>query len=189
LPSEEYVEFAKLHSDILQHSPRRLNPYYLGLRILEDIERRWNDAGEDGREKLFEVREQESDVSLIRNYLTKELVEDMDLYLYQRVGDELVIVEKNWEQVRDRLVNQLSTHGFPRILVRDGDYNGNLELYLEHDWDGQKLDLHYAEKTMEHLFRLWGRRIWLQTRRSEDESVLLSYDLRSGHQQHELEAA
>jgi stage V sporulation protein R len=188
LTSDEYMEFAKLHSEILQHSPRRLNPYYLGFRILEDIERRWNDAGNDGRAKLFDIREQESDVSLIRNYLTKELVEDMDLYLYQRVGDELVIVEKSWEEVRDRLVNQLVTHGFPRIYVRDGDYSGNLELYLEHAWDGQKLDLPYAEKTLEHIYRLWGRRVWLETKLSDDEPMLISYDLRSGHQKHELDS-
>ncbi len=39
-------------------------------------------------EKLFEVRETETDVSLLRNYLTKELVEQLDLYVYRRENDE-----------------------------------------------------------------------------------------------------
>ena len=67
----------------------------LGYRILEDIERRWDNPTEEeraswaalpgqGRAKLFEVRETESDVSLLRNYLTKDLVEELDLYLYAK---------------------------------------------------------------------------------------------------------
>ncbi|ACZ40678.1 SpoVR family protein [Sphaerobacter thermophilus] len=184
LSTDEYLEFAQLHAAILQPSPRRINPYHLGYRILEDIERRANEAGEDGRAKLFEVREVESDVSLIRNYLTEELVEDLDLYLYQRVGDELVIVDKRWESVRERLCAQLTNHGFPVIQVEDGDYNGNSELYLRHVWDGEKLDLHYAQKTMEHIYRLWDRRIWLETRKDEDEPLILSYDAREGHKIH-----
>jgi stage V sporulation protein R len=185
LTSEEYVSFARMHSDILQPSPRRLNPYYLGFRMLEDIERRWNEDGKDGRAKLFEIREEESDVSFIRNYLTEELVRDMDLFLYKRVGDELQIVEKDWEEVRQRLVTQLTTHGFPRIEVKDGDHNGNLELYLLHAWDGQKLDMNYAQKTLEHVHRLWGRRVWLETRTSDDEPLIVSYDARNGHQTHD----
>jgi stage V sporulation protein R len=96
LDEAEYLEFAQLHAAILQPSSRRINPYHLGFRILEDIERRANEDGKDGREQLFQVREIENDVSLIRNYLTEELVEDLDLYLYKRVGDELVIVDKDW---------------------------------------------------------------------------------------------
>lgn len=184
LTEDEYVEFAQLHSGILQPSRRSLNPYHLGFRILEDIERRWNEAGEDGRVKLFDVRETESDVSLIRNYLTEELVNDLDLYLYQRVGDELVIVDKSWEDVRQRLVTQMAHHGIPVIYVEDGDYNGNRELYLRHSWDGQKLDLGYAKKTMEYINQLWGRRVWVETRKSDDEKLVLSYDLKQGHEAH-----
>ncbi len=184
LGQSEYMEFAQLHSSILQPSSRQLNPYHLGFRMLEDIELRWNEDGKDGRAKLFEVREIENDVSLIRNYLTEDLVEDLDLYLYKRVGDELVIVDKDWESVRDRLVTSLSSHGFPVILVEDGDYHGNLELYLRHAWDGQKLDILYAEKALEHVQRLWGRRVWLETRKSDDETLLLSFDAREGHKVH-----
>lgn len=187
LSTDDYMEFAELHSAILQPSQRQLNPYHLGYRILEDIEKRTDKEGEDGRAKLFEVRELESDISLIRNYLTKDLVDDLDLYLYKRVGDELVIVDKDWKSVRDRLTTELTSHGFPMILVEDGDYNGNLELYLRHAWDGQKLDLNYAEHTLEHIYRLWGRRVWLETRKSkenDEERLLLSYDPREGHKTH-----
>ena len=184
LTQDEYVEFAQLHSAILQPSQRSLNPYHLGFRMLEDIERRCNEEGKDGRARLMEIRETESDVSLIRNYLTEDLVRDMDLFLYQRIGDELVIVDKSWEDVRQRLVTQLASHGIPLIYVEDGDYAGNRELYLRHSWDGQPLDLEYARKTLEYVFRLWGRQIWLETRKAEDEKLVISFDEKKGHQIH-----
>ena len=43
LTREEYIEFARLHAGVLSPSPRgRINPYYVGFKIFEDIERRWN---------------------------------------------------------------------------------------------------------------------------------------------------
>ena len=64
-----------------------------GIKIFEDIEERYNNPTEDmirrgvepgsGREKMFEVREVESDISFIRNYLTKDLVMREDMYLFQ----------------------------------------------------------------------------------------------------------
>lgn len=78
LTEEETVEYAKLNSSVVQPSRQSLNPYYLGLKIFEDIERRWD------REKIFEVRELESDTSFIRSYLSKELVNDLDLYVFEK---------------------------------------------------------------------------------------------------------
>ena len=67
-----------------------INPYYLGYSILVDIEKRWDAlhaAGESpitGRQKLFEVRRTEDDISFLRNYLTLELMQKLDLFAYGR---------------------------------------------------------------------------------------------------------
>jgi stage V sporulation protein R len=186
LSDREFTEYAALNAGVVAPSRYSINPYYLGLKILEDIERRWDNPTEEeqvkfgrkpgqGRQKLFEVRETECDVSLIRNYLTKELVEELDLYLYERQGDQWVIVDKDWEHVRDNLVNRLANFGNPTILVEDGDYHRNGELYLRHVYDGQELDVLYAEKTLEYIYMLWGRPVHLQTR-LEDTDVVMSYD-------------
>jgi stage V sporulation protein R len=151
--------------------------------MLNDIERRWDEefgAGA-GREQLFMIRETECDVSLVRNYMTKELVEDLDLYYAERTGDELVITEKDWEQVRDRLVGQLGDYGIPLIRAVDADYGGNRELLLHHEWTGRPLDLNYAEKTLEGVEQLWGRRVWLETRDADDATLALSYSAKDGH--------
>ncbi|HMM41781.1 MAG TPA: SpoVR family protein [Thermomicrobiales bacterium] len=180
LTTDEHLAFAELHSSVLQPSPGRLNPYYLGYRILTDIEQRY---GDEGRQQLFMVRESECDVSLIRNYLTEELVEDLDLYYAERRGDELVITEKSWEAVRDRLANELVDYGIPIICAEDADYNGNRERLLRHEWTGRALDVRYAEKTLEGVERLWGRKVWLETRDQDGQSLTLSFSRKDGHAQ------
>ncbi|MGO8946642.1 MAG: SpoVR family protein [Ktedonobacterales bacterium] len=174
LNDAEYTAFAAMHSGVLAPQRMHVNPYHLGYRILEDIEQRWNNPTEDeqakfrrtpgeGRKKIFEVREIESDVSLIRNYLTKELVEDLDLYLYQKEGDEWVIVEKNWEKIRDGLIASRTNFGYPYITVIDADFNGNTELLLKHHYEGQELDIVYAQKTLEYIQYIWSRPVHLET--------------------------
>ena len=39
LTSDETIEFATLNADVVQPSKTSINPYYLGLKIFEDIER------------------------------------------------------------------------------------------------------------------------------------------------------
>jgi len=182
----ETIEFAQLHSSVLSPSRTSLNPYYIGFKILEDIERRWDNPTREererlgrqpgkGREKLFEVRELDNDVSFLRNYLTEDLVKDLDLYLYKKEGDEWVIVEKDWRKVRDTIVSNMTNFGYPYIVVDDGDYRGNRELYLKHMHEGQDLDMPYAEKTLQHIYHLWGRPVHLETV-FDGKRILLSYD-------------
>ncbi|MFL5731738.1 MAG: SpoVR family protein [Chloroflexia bacterium] len=186
LTDSEFVEYSALNAGVVAPSRHSLNPYYLGVKLLEHIEQRWDNPTEEeqvkfgrkpgeGRKKLFEVREFENDVSIIRNYMTKELVDELDLYLYERQGDQWVIVDKNWENVRDGIVARMANFGNPTILVEDGDYHHNGELYLHHVFDGNELDLTYSEKTLEHVHTLWRRPVHLQTL-LDGEETLLSYD-------------
>ncbi|MEP6774726.1 MAG: SpoVR family protein, partial [Chloroflexota bacterium] len=185
LTNEEYTDFAAMNAGVLAPSRNSINPYYLGVKLLEDIERRWDNPteeemriwgikGGEGRKKLFEVREEENDVSLIRNYMTEKLVEDLDLYLYERQGDEWVIVDKDWRNVRDNMVAQMANFGNPTIVVESGDYRHNGELYLRHIHSGQDLDEVYAEKTLEYVYALWGKPVYLETM-LEDERIVYSY--------------
>jgi stage V sporulation protein R len=186
ISDSETVEFAQLHSGVLTPSRTSLNPYYIGFKIFEDIERRWDNPSREeqdrlgrkpglGRQKIFEVRELDNDVSFLRNYLTEDLIKDLDLYLYKKEGDEWVIAEKNWEKVRDTIVGNMTNFGHPYLVVDNGDYKGNRELYLMHLFEGQELDLNYAEKTLQHVYVLWGRPVHLETI-FEGKRILLTYD-------------
>ncbi len=182
----EFMEFAQLHSSVLSPSRTSLNPYYLGYKIFEDIERRWDNPTKEeqerlgrkpgmGKQKIFEVRELDNDVSFLRNYLTEDLIKDLDLYLYKKEGDEWVIVEKNWEKVRDGIVASMTNFGYPYLVIDNGDYRGNRELYIKHLHEGQDLDLIYAEKTLQHVYTIWGRPVHLETI-YEGKRILLTYD-------------
>lgn len=181
LTEEETIEFAKLNASVIQPSPTSINPYYLGLKIFEDIEKRWDrlakegKSDQSGRSKIFEVRELDSDVSFLRNYLTKELVEELDLYVFQLEGDNWKISDKDWENVRDQLVMSRINGGHPYIVVKDGDYRKNGELYLLHQYEGIELDIKYLEKTLPHVYALWGRNVYLETV-IENRPVLFSYN-------------
>ena len=157
LTEDESIEFAKLNSQILYPSRFSINPYLLGLKIFENIEKRF------GKDMIFEVREIDSDVSFIRNYLTEELAEELDLYNFQKVGGEWRVTEKSWEKIRDNLVLSLNNCGFPYIEILDGDYGKNGELYLRHRYEGIELDIHYLERTLPYVYELWGKPVHLET--------------------------
>jgi stage V sporulation protein R len=169
LTVEETVEYAKLNSSVVQPSRQSLNPYYLGLKIFEDIERRWD------REKIFEVRELESDTSFIRSYLSKELVNDLDLYVFEKKGPEWKITDKAWENVRDQLVLARVNGGSPYLVIQDADFEKNGELFITHQYESIELDLKYLERTLPHIYSLWGRTVHLQTV-VEEKKARFSYD-------------
>lgn len=186
LTEDETIDFAKLHSSVIQPSPTSINPYHLGLKIFEDIERRWDNPTKEeqerfgrkpgqGRTKMFEVREQDGDISFIRNYLTKELVRDLDLYLFGKQGNEWQVSEKDWEIVRDQLANSKVNGGFPYLVVTDGDYLRNGELYLKHNFEGLELDVKYIERTLPYVHQIWGKSIHLESVLDE-RPVLFTYD-------------
>ena len=187
LPDQEHLEFAELHAGVVSPQRNQLNPYYVGYTILEDIERRWNNPTKEEQElygrkpgegwaKLLEVRELENDISLLRNYLTEELCEKLDLFVFELVDEEeWTVTEKRWERVRDQLVANQTNFGFPYIEVTDGDYDGNHELYLRHRYEGAELDVKYGKKVLEHVYQLWGRPVHLETT-SEEETKVWSYD-------------
>ncbi|RSL34349.1 SpoVR family protein [Salibacterium salarium] len=185
LDADESIEFAKLNASVIQPSKTTVNPYHLGLKIFEDIEERYNHPDEklqlsgvapgSGREKIFEVRELESDTSFIRNHITKELVQREDMYLFQKQGKDYTIIDKEWQNVRDQLIRSRVNGGFPYLTVTDGDYEKNGELYITHRYEEEELDVTYLEKTLPYLYQLWGRTVYIETV-LENKPVLFQYN-------------
>ncbi|MFD1135704.1 SpoVR family protein [Paenibacillus urinalis] len=191
LTSEETVEYAMLNASVVQPSKQSLNPYYLGVKIFEDIERRWDHPTLEeqerfgrkpgqGRSKMFEVREYDSDTSFIRNYMTKGLVEDLDLYVFEKKGPEWKITDKSWENIRDQLIYARVNGGSPYLVVHDGDYLRTGELMLKHQYEGIELDLKYMERTLPYVYKLWGRTVHLETI-IEDKPVQFTFDGKKIH--------
>jgi hypothetical protein len=64
-----------------------------------------------GHDKISEVRELDNDMSFLRNYLTEELGEELDLFGFGfQYQEDWTITEKRWERVCDQLVGNLTNY-------------------------------------------------------------------------------
>ncbi len=182
LTPEDTIEFAKLNANVIQPSKTQINPYHLGVKLFEDIEERYNHPTEEmmergvkpnsGREKIFEVREMDSDMSFIRNYLTKEFIQREDMYIFEKKGKVYQITDQDHQEIRQQLISMRVNGGFPYIMVQDGDYLRNGELYLKHHYEETELDIPYLEHVLPYIYQLWGRTVHLETYLEGNLSVL-----------------
>jgi len=198
LTPDEHVRFRQLHAGLVAQGHRfAINPYQVGYKLWRDIERRWEEPeeertwygepfrrqGGEGLAKLFAVAAEYRDADFVRAFLTGDLVEELDLYVYAFEGDvkkangSWTVQESDWERARAALVDELTGLGVPSILVMDGDYHHHGELYLVHDSksDHRPLDLDYAHRTLVHIHRLWGRPVHLETTVG-GKTAVLSFD-------------
>jgi stage V sporulation protein R len=186
-----HLEFLVRHNQVARPIPGQLNPYHLGLRVWEDVYRRWSEPTaeeikRDGaptkpaRDKLFEIREVERDASFLRRYLTEDLLRDMDIFQYEARGEDYVVSkvadDDGWREVKETLIKNVGTNSIPVIKVEDADFGQNRTLYLKHFHDGRDLHLEYAEKTIAYLQRLWAREVVIETTLEGKKSLLCCND-------------
>ena len=169
LPQNLYFEFIKRHNDVICPHLAKINPYYLGFKIFQDIEKRY------GIKKIFEVRALERDYSFIRKYLTKELCVETNLFQFGQKGSDYLIEEVSdeigWREIRNSLSSDCSMGSIPVIKIIDlssKDYT----LTLQHVYDGRELQINYAQTTLKHLQELWGYDVELQTIISNKEVTI-----------------
>lgn len=191
LRADELITYADHHSGTLATGPGRLNPYKVGVELFRDIEDRWDrgrfgkeydecesierrrawDTGlKQGRAKIFEVRRVHNDVTFIDEFLTPEFVDRHQLYQYRRdpSSGRMVVVNRDFDTIKQTLLFMLTNHGQPYIYVVDGNYADRGELYLAHKHIGVDLDIKYAGECLINLRRLWRRPVHLQARIKDD---------------------
>lgn len=198
MTDSEVISFAEHHAGVVSTSPGRLNPYKLGLELLRDIEDRWNKGkfGKEylecddiqlkrnwnqelglGRQKIFEVRQLYNDVTFIDEFLTPEFVEQQKLFSFRHNPNYSVyeIESREFKQVKQKLLAQLTNFGQPYICVEDGNHNNRGELYLKHRHEGIDLKQDYARDTLQNIQKIWTRPVLLETI-VQDEPKLISFD-------------
>jgi len=191
LPQGMRLEFIVRHNQVLSPMIGGINPYYLGMMVWEDIEKRWTNPSPEeereygrrkkgGREKIFEVREVERDSSFLRRYLTEDLIREMNLFEYEARGNERVISrvadKESWRGIKETLIHNVGMSSVPVIKIEDADYNSNRVLLIKHYHEGRDLHLEYAEKTLQYLHQLWQREVVLETTINEKKSLLCFTD-------------
>ena len=170
----EIIDFAHVHSGTMAMSPTQMNPYKIGLELFRDIEDRWNkgqfglewERCEDmetrahwdkqlglGREKLFQVRKVYNDVMFIDEFLTPEFAEAQKLFTfgYNRKNDQWEIKTREFQEVKQMLLRQLTNFGQPQIFVEDANYKNRGELLLA--WDFHTAS---GDSIRGDLLRMWA---------------------------------
>ena len=183
----EFIEYIKLHEKVVQPGRDKFsfNPYYLGFKIFKDIEERWDQKYADGEseiggfQKVLRVVEEENDISFIRNYLTKELCEEMELFVYEQArthnGDIIVeIVSKDLDDIKEYVIKDLYNYRAPNIKIVSATKMG---LELEHcSTEYGTLDGKHLKKVMSYLYEIWGAPIDIQTINEKKEIYHLTLD-------------
>lgn len=178
LPQNLHLEFIVRHNQVVQPMPGQINPYYLGLKMLEYIKRRFDEPTAEeikkygkptrtGDEQLFLVRESMRDTSFIHTYFTEELARELKIFGFEAEGDDLKVSnvaddEESWRKIQDALIKQIGMNSLPVIRIEDMDL-GDQTLLIKHYHDGRDLDYEHAEKTMAYTNKLWKRKVVLET--------------------------
>lgn len=164
LPHDLYLSAIKAHSDVVRPYAAEkqlalaVNPYHLGFSMWEDI------IEKHGMEAARRIVKEEDDFGFIRNYLTKDLIEKLELFVYEARDDgDIRISENNVHAVHEAILAPKFNYGAPRIAANHLHVDGSLQLLHDHQSDGRGLDLGRAERVLEYIGRVWRRPVTLHT--------------------------
>lgn len=182
------IMYSKINARVVSMPRVGLNPYAIGLRLLEyihemtekgrlsylfqrimDVEKRsaFDMGSKNGMDTLFYIRENFNDFMLI-NLLSKEDFQDFvdrnRLFVAGKRPDfnkrvwKYFVKSRNGEDYRNMLINSL--YHPPRITYKKIDDG---ILYLKHQFEGRPLVREYIRNTMIGIEFLWGRPVELET--------------------------
>tara|TARA_B100001094_G_C18196186_1_gene811199 strand:- start:7052 stop:8437 length:1386 start_codon:yes stop_codon:yes gene_type:complete len=183
----EHLDFCGIHEKVVQPGGNNLNinPYFLGFKIFTEIKERWDalyEAGEsdiNGLEKIYRVVETEDDISFLRNYLTKELSEELKLFSYKDIqtptGDKGIhVTGTDLDRVVESLTKDLYNYRAPLIVIT-GIEDGFLQLNHISKEIGT-LDAKHVEKVLEYVYEAWKSPVNLETIAHNNEVINYTYD-------------
>jgi len=199
LSNSDMADFNYSNSLVKANHPFQLNPYAVGFGVWESIENRW-DKGQHGQdwedcndviakeewdtkdnkgwEKCLEVLGTYTDWFFMMDFLTPEVVKDLDLYIYKAEDKtsvvDYVITKDDAKKIRQKIINAFGHERMPKICIVNGNYQDRGWLELEHKFAGIPLDETHAKKTMDHLAYLWGKPITMNTK---DDSSEISWKI------------
>jgi len=198
MTDSELIGYAEHHSGVVATGGGGLNPYKIGLELLRDIENRWDkgrfgreydecDSMYDkhnwdkklglGREKIFEIRKHYNDITFIDEFLTAEFCDEHKLFTfgYNKPRNRWEIMSKEFEDIKQQLLSNLTNAGNPFIYVVEANYMNRGELMLQHKFEGVELRMDHAKATLGNLQKVWDRPVNLLTVAGE-KPVILRYD-------------
>jgi stage V sporulation protein R len=164
VPQQAYVDAIKCHSDVVrpiaadQQVALSVNPYHLGFAMWEKI------VEEQGLEAARSIMQQDDDFGFIRNHLTRELADELQLFRFnQRNDGQVKVLEHDLTGLHEALLSSKYNFGAPTVSATHVRGDGTLELTHEHVVDGRGLDLERSRRVLDYVQRVWRRPIVLTT--------------------------
>jgi stage V sporulation protein R len=175
IPEETYLDAIKCHSDVVrpmasgEQIALSINPYHMGFTLWEEI------VKQSGIEGARRIMREDDDYSFVRNYLTREVAEEMGLFRYQRQqSGPIKVVAADVEELHESLLGDKYNFGAPRVAASEVRTDGTLVLKHDSQLDGRGLDAERALKVLEYIKRVWRRPVLLQTVDAAAKSVEFS---------------
>lgn len=200
------VAYAKINAGVTSISRVGLNPYAIGLRLIQYVEEladkgklhylfqkseqinfreEYNSGAGEGKKAIFDLRENFSDFTLINSFCTQEFVDEHNLFVVgTRLNQEHQTVEyyvksRKGDDYKKMLIDSL--YHPPHIEV-DLNKTDDENLFLRHHFEGKQLIKDFIPDTLIGIEFLWGGQVQLETTEivhsQEEESQESQYSLR-----------
>ncbi len=164
LPQQAYVDAIKCHSDVVrplasgERVALTINPYHLGFSLWEWI------VENEGLDAARNIVQQDDDFSFVRNQLTWERAEKLELFRYRAESSgEVKVALPDLNALHEALLAPKFNFGAPSIVARHIRSDGTLELEHDHKSDGRGLDVERGKKVIEYLQHVWRRPVIMRT--------------------------
>jgi stage V sporulation protein R len=164
LPQQSYVDAIKCHSDVVrplgggEEVSLSINPYHLGFSMWEKL------VEERGLDGVRRIMQEDDDFSFIRNYLTADLAEELNLFRFNAQSNGAIkVIETDLPQLHEALLAPKYNFGAPSVAAKHIRVDGTLELLHDHQTDGRGLDAERGRKVLDYLHTVWRRPIIMHT--------------------------
>ncbi len=181
------IKYAKINAAVTSINRVGINPYAIGLRLIQEIEdlgnkgrlsyefeklsliekrQNFNNNSKNGKEAIFHLRKHYSDFTLINEFINQDFVSKHNLMVVgKRINEdrnttEYYVQSKKADDYKNMLINSL--YHPPMIKIDEQRTNDNC-LFLIHEFEGKQLLKSHIKSTMMGISFLWGATIVLET--------------------------
>ena len=108
--------------------------------------------------------EQDDDFGFVRNHLTRELADELQMFRFNARSDgQVKVMEMDLDALHESLLAPKYGFGAPTVSAARVQLDGTLELLHDHETDGRGLDLERSRKVIDYVQRVWRRPVELHT--------------------------
>ncbi len=181
------IDFARVNAGVTAMPRVGLNPYALGMRMFYFLEqvgdkgkfsydfqrlkdshkrKKYDKKTQNGRDFIFEIRENFSDFTFLHTFLDQDFVTQNDLFVAgKRLNERKMVWEyyvksRSAKDYRKMLMDSLY---HPPFIEVDMEKTKDGTLYLNHRFEEKPLVKDYIANTMLGIEYLWGNQVKLET--------------------------